>query len=163
MRQTERDVKTGINSEIHASLRRLEDANIISEEVQARNLETLAEQVETKIGELQEEVYQLHTYIEPHIMDNDLQYFQTAWIGNLQVEDGGYLTGNFEIGSGGTLTVDGAIMANTGVDIYGEDGLFTPVIQMPSGGGVSNFTPHTLTINGRLLDGKILATKDLVL
>lgn len=45
MRLSERDIKTNINSEIHASLRRLEDANYTSEVVQDEKLSTLGDQL----------------------------------------------------------------------------------------------------------------------
>lgn len=154
------------DSEIHASLRRLEDADYISEQVMAQNMSTLADELGevdarlTKaVNSLNNEVYQLHSYIEPHLYNDDLQFFQTIYVGNLQVSDGGYITGNLTIGSGGSLTVDGSIMANNGVDIY-DGTLFTPKITM---GDEKEYTSHTLTINGTTLHGYILATQDLVL
>lgn len=158
MRLSERDIKTNINSEIHASLRRLEDANYTSEVVQDEKLSTLGDQLESKIGKLQNEVYQLHSYLETHIYNDDLQFFQTIYIGNLQVAEGGEINGNLLINNGGTLTVDGSIMANTGVDIYGDAGLFTPKITM---GDESEYTSHTLSVCGTVITGKILATQDL--
>ena len=162
------NANTRMNSEIHASLRRLEDADYIGEQVMTRQLGILGGQLDeaeqrltTAINSLNEEVYQLHTYIEPHLYDDDLKFFQDIYVGNLQVSDGGYIEGNLTISGSGTFTVDKTILANNGIDIY-EGALFTPLITMPAKSGELSFTPHKLKVNGREADGYILATKDVI-
>lgn len=155
------------DSEIHASLRRLEDADYISEQVMSQNLSVMADNVDevdqrlTKsVNDLNNEAYQLHTYIEPHLYNDDLQFFQTIYIGSFMVSDGGYITGDVTIDNGGSLTVDGTIMANNGVDIY-DGTLFTPSVTMQTGDDLSEYTPHTFTIEGTPLTGTILSTQDM--
>lgn len=162
MRQSDYNVKTGINSEIHASLRRLEDADYISEQVMMDNLTVLTDHVDeidqrltAAVNDLENEVFQLHTYIEPHIYQDDLQYFQTIYIGDFVVSGGGSTGGNVTVG--GSLTVNGTIMADNGIDIYGGT-LFTPTITFPD---ENTYQPRTFSIEGEALAGKILASQDL--
>lgn len=171
MAKSERNVKTGINSEIHASLRRLEEADYVSEMVQSENLQTVNDQLSSKVKELQNEVYQLHTYMEPHIYQDDLCYFQNIYVGNLQVDQGASINGDVQIINKSSLTVDGALT------VQGEVNVFAGMTV--SGGNLSTstlwamesvivgqnssikFSPHTLSVNGSTLTGQILATQDL--
>lgn len=148
-----------INSEIHASLRRLEDADYISDQIQTKNLQTLADQVNVKIKELQGEVYQLHSYMEPHIHNDDLCLFNTLYVGNLQVSSGGEISGlvqfNNNVSIEAELSVDGVLNAYTSV--------VTPSVKVTSGGSTYSFTPRTITVNGTQLSGRILATRNMTI
>ena len=163
MRLSERDIKTHINSEIHASLRRLEDADIISNMVQADNTGILIDQaneanqnLQSQIDGLSSEVYQLYNYISPHIYEGDLQYFQTLYVGNLQVDSGGSIGGRVTF-TGGPITFKNNVIVDGGLDVYGNAGVFAPVFTV----GEESFTPHKLTIEGTDLAGSILSTDDL--
>lgn len=163
MRLSERDVKTNINSEIHASLRRLEDADYFNSRVQSENTSILISQaneanqnLQSQIDGLSSEVYQLHNYIAPHIYEGDLQYFQTLYVGNLQVDSGGSIGGRVTF-TGGPITFKQNVIVDGGLDVYGNAGVFAPVFTV----GEENFTPHKLTIEGTDLEGSILSTDDL--
>lgn len=147
MRLSERDIKTGINSEIHASLRRLEDANAISESVQAKNLGQVVDSLNTtnsNVSKLRTEIYKLHSYLEPHIMGGDLCLFQNLNAGNLVVANGASFSGNVIMNS--VLTVKGMLSASAGM--------------MVSDSGI--FSPRAVSIDGDNLGGtKVLATGDL--
>lgn len=144
-----------INSEIHASLRRLEDADYISDQIQTKNLQTLADQVNVKIKELQGEVYQLHSYMEPHIYNNDLQHFNNIYIGNLNVASGGSIYGETIFYD--RLTVQDYLDVGSVLDVGLE--VHTPKIIS----GSYSFTPRTITVNGTQITGRILATRNLVI
>lgn len=167
MRVTEQDVKTGINSEIHASLRRLEEADYVSETILSGKLNTLAGQLDevdqrltASANKLYTEVYRLHDFLEPHIMNDDLCLFQNLFAGYLQVESGASIGGGATFpGEGNTVTFQGGISVWGNADIQGE--LFTADFQMDTGGAFTSFGPHTLTIEGTELDGYILASEDL--
>lgn len=152
------------NSEIHASLRRLEDADYVYNQVQEENLSLVIDQsneadnsLQSQINNLSSEVYQLHSYIEPHIMEGDLKYFQTLYVGNLQVDSGGKIGGRVTF-TGNPITFEGGVIVDEGLDIYGDAGLFTPQITM---GDEKTYTSHTLTVEGQTLTGNILATQDM--
>ena len=159
MRQSDYNVKTGINSEIHASLRRLEDADYISEQVMMDNLTVLTDHVDeidqrltAAVNDLENEIKAIYNYITPHLKDDDLSLFQNIWVGNLAVDTQATITGNVSITDHGRLTVDGLITASRGITI--ENGNIT----MPDS---NKYSYHTFSIEGDALDGYILATKDL--
>lgn len=150
------------NSEIHASLRRLEDADYVYNQVQEENLSLVIDQsneadnsLQSQINNLSSEVYQLHSYIEPHILEGDLKYFQTLFVGNLQVSSGGLISGRLKIEKGDLETP--VLTVTAGATITGEGGLSTTTINM----GETEYTPHSLTIDGTALDGTILASQDM--
>lgn len=168
MRVTEQDVKTSINSEIHASLRRLEEADYVSETILSGKLNTLAGQLEevdqrltASVNKLYTEVYGIHDFLEPHIMDSDLCLFQNVYTGYLQVESGASIGGSVtftdESLSGGVLC-KGHLTVDDGLQVNGDNGMFVKLISMPD---ENDYTPHTLTIEGTTLDGYILASEDL--
>lgn len=167
MRVTEQDVKTSINSEIHASLRRLEEADYVSETILSGKLNTLAGQLDevdqrltASVNKLYTEVYGIHDFLEPHIMDSDLCLFQNVYTGYLQVESGASIGGGATFtGESSFVTVQGGLSVWGGVDIQGK--LFAAQFEMDTGGAFTSFGPHTLTIEGTELAGYILASQDL--
>ena len=137
MRLSERDVKTGINSEIHASLRRLEDANAISESVQAKNLGQVVDSLNTtnsNVSKLRTEIHKLHEYLEPHIMGGDLCLFQNLNVGNLAVDNGATFSGRVSMNN--SLYVKDSISTNGNVVV---DAYF--------------FKPHSVSVDGEELYG----------
>lgn len=169
MRLSERDIKTNINSEIHASLRRLEEADYVSEIVQQQNLSAVVDQVNetaaglsTSVGGLQDEAYQLHEYIAPHIFQGDLQYFQNAYVGTLMVEDGGQISGQMTFTN--ATYFDDYVQIDDDLEVSGDLGVFGSI---NFGGGdlesdrIYGFGPHTMTVDGTELSQYILSTGDI--
>lgn len=161
MRLSENNMNAKINSEIHASLRRLEDADYVYNQVLSEDMGLLIDQsneadnsLQSQINGLSSEVYQLHQYMEPHIQSGDLQYFQTLYVGNLQVSDGGLISGRVRMT--GDLEVP-VLAVTSGATITGEAGLSTTTINM----GENEYTPHTFTVEGTTLTGYILASQDM--
>ena len=144
MRSSERDIKTGINSVIHASLRRLEDANYVSEANQAKNLTAVSNQVNATnntVSSLRNELRKLHDFISPHIMSDDLQLFQNIYIGHLEVDNGASFSGSVQMGN--NLSVAGLV----GADALNVKDQW--------------FVPRSVTVDGEVLSEKVLATGDL--
>lgn len=166
MRLSESNMNAKINSEIHASLRRLEDADYVYNQIHSEDMALVIDQsneadasLQQQINALTKEVYQLHNWVEPHVYLGDLQYFQTLFVGNLQVESGGLIQGNVTFTGGSRpITFEKNVKIDGGLDIIGDEGLFTPKITM---GSFDEYNEHTLTIDGTVLDGKVIATQDI--
>lgn len=168
MRSRGRNINSKINSEIHASLHRLEDANYVNNMIQAENTELLINQTNEATGSLQSqiddlsgEVYKLHEYIEPHMYQGDLQLFQTLWVGNLQIDDGGKFGGSFsftdDVSFEGDVTMDGALQVAERLESSTE--ILAPYIIFEDDG--IPYEPHTLTVDGTELSETILASGDI--
>lgn len=166
MRLSESNMNAKINSEIHASLRRLEDADYVYNQIHAEDMNLIIDQsneadesLQSQINALTKETYQLHNWIEPHVYLGDLQYFQTLFVGNLQVESGGLIQGNVTFtGGSNPITFEKNVKIDGGLDIFGDEGLFTPKITM---GSFDEYNEHTFTVEGTTLEGRILATQDM--
>lgn len=162
MRLSESNMNAKINSEIHASLRRLEDADYVYNQIHSEDMAMVIDQsneadesLQSQINALTKEVYQLHSWIEPHVYLGDLQYFQTLYAGNLQVSSGGKISGRLKIEEGDLETP--VLTVTAGATITGKGGLSTTTINM----GENEYTPHTFTVEGTTLDGRILASQDM--
>ena len=153
------NIQAGINSEIHASLRRLEDADYVNNLIRDEETNILIGQaneansnLQSQIDHLTSEVYQLHSYMEPHIYNGDLCYFQTLYAGNLQVSNGGQI--------GGNILFTGLTTFNMGAEFM-SSATFRQSVSVQGDGALSSFTPHTVTIDGTAQANKVLATGDL--
>lgn len=162
MRSSERNVKTNINSEIHASLRRLEDADYVNSVTQSETIGVLVDQansanqnLQNQISNLSGEVYKLHGYISPHIKDGDLRAFSTLDVGNLTVTSGGEVTGQFKFNSG--VSIGGAVGINATLTMQNGNSIVVNSFVM---GDSQIYGPHTLTVEGRSI-GSVLAPNDL--
>lgn len=166
------NVNARTTNEIHASLRRLEDADAFSEQVMSEKITVLADQLDavdqrltSGINTLNEHILKLDGYVRPHIYNDDLQYFQTLYVGDLQVSSSAFIEGTLEVGRGlsGILKVNGEIKAKD-ISIIDNDGeMYTPSLVMTTGGGAVTFTPHILKVNGRQAPGYVLASEDLII
>lgn len=151
MRSSESDIKTGINSEIHASLRRLEDANYVSEMTQAKNLTAVSDQVNSvnsTVSSLRNEIHKLHDYISPHIMNDELKLFQNIYVGHLEVDNGAVITGETKFNS--NVVVHGALNAMHGISVH-EGGVQC---------GFVIYQPKDVSVDGTKI-GSVLGTHDL--
>lgn len=98
---TERELRSKINSEIHTSLQRLEDADYVNSIIQERKTIALADHVDAVDERLTKELYQLHDYIAPHIRNGDLKYFSKLVAGTITMNNADY--------SPHAITVDGTV------------------------------------------------------
>ena len=170
MRLSESNMNAKINSEIHASLRRLEDADYVYNQVHSEDMALVIDQsneadesLQQQINALTKEIYQLHSWVEPHVYLGDLQFFQKLYVGNLQVAEGGEITGHVRFNSGVDIY---DMLEAASINVFGEGGsIWTPSIDIGQdisigGGGAGSYGPHDLTVEGQNL-GSVLATQDL--